>query len=235
VNDKGQVDPSQRDKATLPVTRGRHRRRLRLRFDGDSCALDRSGAVSCWGGSSWSHSINPPAKPTAPVGLERDVLEIASGPSAYERTSLCGVLRTGSVRCVGSIGEQAFVQRARSGEAEVPWPKLSDLAVGADYACGLQDDDRVACWGSQSDDKPVLGLLARSSYLAPMPLFDVPPAQSVHAGVAHTCIVTRGGARSASRNNRRARHGTRSRQSYLSGSVLSSPYWRAAACRARSR
>ena len=63
----------------------------------------------------------------------------------------------------------------------------TQLAVGADHACGLLENRSVECWGKNDDGE--LGDGTTVSSLVPVAVLGMSPAISIVAGFHHTCAL----------------------------------------------
>lgn len=95
---------------------------------GFTCAVQGDGKVSCWG-KLWDG--------TRVVAPElHDAIAVDA-----EDSSVCALRATGEVICWGSEDVWAGPQGAP------PQARFRQLSVGLDHACGVTEDDRIACWG----------------------------------------------------------------------------------------
>ena len=199
-----------------------------------TCALDGSGALTCWGGS-----INPgttgvsflgyPGQTTnigddeAPnsggvVDVGGVVIELATGA---EHT--CALLDTGNVRCwgVGSRGRLGYGNTDNIGDDEAPsaagdvpvGATMTHIATGWYHSCGVTDAGNVRCWGFNNSGQLGYGF---TSWIG-----DTEPASAggdvdlggdqivdVDCGRAHTCALTVNGEVRCWGDNSRGQIGT---------------------------
>lgn len=132
---------------------------------GISCAIDRAGAVSCWG--ALVNLVGPPAPPgthlvkPVPFALPGPAAEVAIG---WESVA-CARLVSGAVYCWGANDAGQLGDGTRNGRA-IPAPvtglpvnvRVQRLAAEGERVCALLADGRVFCWGKdlpKDDPRPV--------------------------------------------------------------------------------
>jgi alpha-tubulin suppressor-like RCC1 family protein len=113
------------------------------------CAVDHQGDVHCWGRNE--------------CRFARGETMLASGIAAYGGT-FCEVLEGSSVSCTG--------------DQRLEVPEASEVAVGAEHVCVLNDAGVVTCFGSDEYGQ-----------------LDAPDGEyvSIAAGEAHTCALAAAG------------------------------------------
>lgn len=89
-----------------------------------SCAVHRSGDVTCWG-------ENESGQARPPVGYFRFV------SAGGEHT--CGLRQSGHVQCWGSN---------EAGQISAPWGIFRAVSAGGRHTCGLHETGTVECWGA---------------------------------------------------------------------------------------
>jgi alpha-tubulin suppressor-like RCC1 family protein len=146
-----------------------------------TCALQRGGAVQCWGNaarftSPVGDAIQGSATPT-PIVLAAAIDEIIAGG-----TRTCVRDAKGAVACwdVGSRGPIATPVRL---------PPVRSLSVGERHACAVLSDGAVACWGENPN--AALGDGTRSDRQAPTRTMRISTATQVAVGISHTCALLR--------------------------------------------
>ncbi len=145
---------------------------------GGTCALLRSGDITCWGNQ--GAKTPAPTPVTAPV---RDVVEIEQG-SLWG----CAAQKSGHVTCWGFGYGTDYDKRSRS-MSPVVVPGVADalhVSVGTNHACVVRATGRVVCFGG-SDDQGI----SHSDGLKEIE--GVTGAIHVSAGMAHSCAATRSG------------------------------------------
>ncbi len=171
-----------------------------------TCALRRSGDVSCWGTplSALYTPCSPDKKNSScrlPPREERAALEAGRKPTnvpdlhgAVEISSTdnftCGRMPSGEIVCTGldtlsALGDARSEGRART--VHVPGiAHARRLAVGAWAACAVEDPGRVLCWGGG----PIVGQQSPST---PRPVEGIADAVDVAVSTLSACAVTRSG------------------------------------------
>lgn len=148
-----------------------------------ACATDTNGAVYCWGverygGSGDAATAMTPQRRAA--DLDEAVTTVAAGQDFN-----CVLTTEGEAHCWGwghhgGLGHGAFTH-ARAGVA-VQMPEgvtFTRLSAASNAACAIGSDERVYCWGRNTDAHPV-----------EVPLPDGVSAHSVAVGLQHTCAVS---------------------------------------------
>lgn len=134
---------------------------------GRPCGIDAEGAIRCWGsstgafppeelgpvtavslGETMSCGVGADANVTcwmaetneAFAGLDGEFTGLAASRRGHP---YCGLLLDGSVRCTRLAYPPSGV--------EAPAGAFTDVAVGAEHACGIRQDGFVACWGSNAE------------------------------------------------------------------------------------
>ena len=120
------------------------------------CALNPQGLPACWGTSG---AIRPPAEA---------FVQLAAGSGECT----CGLKQTGDVSCWGSVMSCQMVSRAPAGV------KLSALAVGDVFACGIGTGGLPMCWGMDPPTPPAEKLQSLS----------ISPRQVCGLRVDHTAV-----------------------------------------------
>jgi alpha-tubulin suppressor-like RCC1 family protein len=151
-----------------------------------SCAIDRAGALSCWGQRfDATGNVVVVADPT-PVSEATDWLAVATGSDAGKFFA-CGIRAPGDLYCWG-WGQGAA---GATDSEKVLAPRLvgdvhdyiSVSAYGA-HACALRAGGELRCWGSNGYGQ--LGDGTTTLHLAPAPV-SFAGFSSVSAGITQTC------------------------------------------------
>jgi alpha-tubulin suppressor-like RCC1 family protein len=136
------------------------------------------------------------ASPTPP----EPVPAVAAAPLAFRQmstgsTHACGLTTENRAYCwglnpYGQLGNASF----SGGETTTPVAAVSDrrfleVRVGVDYTCGLTTDNRIYCWGLNTEGQ--LGDGAGSQYsLGPVPLAGGRRYRLLRTGPGHGCAIT---------------------------------------------
>ncbi len=181
-----------------------------------SCARLTDGTVRCWGRNAWgilgqgiatSTQIGDDEAPSAypPIELAGEpVVSLSASP-----VSVCAVHADGALSCWGSSSVLGYpgvpVTRQTGGEAigdnETPASvghvdvggTVAQVAAGRYHTCVVLTDGGVKCWGAGGlvplgyGNNDVIGDDESPAMLEPLQLGG--PAESVHVGENHTCVV----------------------------------------------
>jgi alpha-tubulin suppressor-like RCC1 family protein len=155
--------------------------------DARTCAIDRTGAVTCWGRYDSGQNASAEVVSGIPEGATA---------AAYGLHHGCALTTTGSVRCWGSgpSGELG-VPAGAPGDGRVaglPEPAVA-VAVGEDHSCAVLAGGGVACWGLIDMGEVGDGTRTRRD-TATLVTGLAARAVSVAAGRAFTCALLEGGA-----------------------------------------
>lgn len=105
------------------------------------CAVERGGALWCWGGRAGDVTRSGGAAPARVVGVEH------ARAVAVSENQVCRVDADGRVRCFDGMGpfwrEVAGIERA------------IDVAVASDRGCALAEGGALACWQDGGPASPV--------------------------------------------------------------------------------
>ncbi|BDG01729.1 Ig-like domain-containing protein [Anaeromyxobacter oryzae] len=160
-----------------------------------ACAIDRDGAVSCWGdngsgqlGTAGAAAALSPV-PVSVYGLTEDVVQIDAGGG----DTTCARDAGGGISCWGAnahgqLGDPSNL--AASSDAAAPVAGLAnaiDLAVGPNHACAVLAEGTVRCWGSNASGQ--LGDGGTSDSATPVVAAGVTGARQVVVGETHSCAL----------------------------------------------
>ena len=169
-----------------------------------TCALHRTGAVSCWGdtgygqlGNGQSGYIYASAVPLAVVGVA-DATAIAT---IWEHS--CALHEGGTVSCWGKnirgqLGNGQSGDRVVS-SVPVRVAGITDataITAGFEHSCALHEGGTISCWGDN-----YLGQLGNGqsgenamSSVIPVQVADITNATAISIGGGHSCALHRTGA-----------------------------------------
>lgn len=102
------------------------------------CAIDDLGALHCW----YNKNHDPVHLPSLPKGGMRDV-DVYGVPKGY-LWRVCVVTEAGEPRCWLGLEDDPV----RSEDCLSPQGSFVQISAGLGQVCGLRDDGRIACWGS---------------------------------------------------------------------------------------
>jgi hypothetical protein len=134
-----------------------------------ACGQAAGGSWRCWG-ADVSH-VDATGSPTAaPQGWDPEIDGALSVGFGTRFTSFgCALAADGSVRCFGVLPWATDSSPVFPPEVVSNLPGITQLAVGADYACGVTTSGQVACWGNNE-----FGQLGVTPSTAPAPPTLVP-------------------------------------------------------------
>ena len=177
----------------------------------NSCALHRTGEVSCWGSNSFGElgngqSTGDPDDTSTDSAVPVKVLGI-SDATAIEVGGwhVCALHRTGEVSCWGRNRRDELGNGESPGErqlSDVPVKVLgiSDataIAAGGDHTCALHRDGTMSCWGSNSHGELGNGqstsnpLDTSADSPVPVKVLGISDATAITAGGSHSCALLR--------------------------------------------
>ncbi|MEM6532538.1 MAG: hypothetical protein AAF654_07935 [Myxococcota bacterium] len=172
---------------------------------GIRAVTESAGTLWCWGANRGGvlglpFDADPPDQDVVQVGTATDWTQISLGP---ERS--CGLRADGSAYCWGGSGntvngEPAAQLHTLNGE-RVPAPDApvavanpapwTSIAAGNGFACGLDSDGGLTCWGN--NDSGQLGGGVDSGERAPLtPIVDPMTWSDIDVGVAANCGIAAG-------------------------------------------
>jgi alpha-tubulin suppressor-like RCC1 family protein len=154
-----------------------------------SCAVDDSGAVTCWGANSSGELGNgtttPSLTPVPVTGLSSGVVELVAGNG-----HACARTTTDALYC---WGRNNFGQLGDGTTTNRTTPVLVGLAAerltaGSDHTCALTPARAAHCWGRNNFGQ--LGDGTTTNRTAPVAVTGLGlKVQSIDAGQFHTCAV----------------------------------------------
>jgi len=147
------------------------------------CALDKKGAVTCWGTGDWGPK-GAFAKPSV-----AGALSIVTGDR-----HACVITKDKHVQCwgqndAGQLGTKTDVDMHKSPVAVPGVAGVVSLVAGESSTCALLGDGSTKCWGSNGDGE--LGLGKKSSDERPTKAASLTEASQLCIGSSHSCALTR--------------------------------------------
>lgn len=157
------------------------------------CALDRDGAVYCWGsnaqGQLGSGSPDDAAEPTRVEGVPR-VRQIVAGWLHTCALTVGGEAYCWGANAAGQIGDGTTIEQRRPVRA-AHTGSFTQLAAGSSHTCGLAQNGRLWCWGSNAHGQ--LGSDIGAASPRPREVEAGVRFRTVVAGGVHTCGLTGAG------------------------------------------
>ena len=172
-----------------------------------TCALRRTGAVSCWGdtgngqlGNGQNGYIYASAVPLAVVGVV-DATAVATGGEHSGPEHSCALHEDGTVSCWGNngVGQLGNGQSGDSAVSSVPVrvagiTDATAIAAGAEHSCALREDGTISCWGANWYGQLGNGQSRENAMSSvPVQVKDITDATAITAGYKHSCALREGG------------------------------------------
>ena len=150
------------------------------------CALDKKGAVTCWGTGDWAAPKGGFAKPTSISGATH----LATGDR-----HACVVTKDKKVQCwgmndAGQLGTKPDTDRHVTPVTVPGVGTAVKLFAGESAMCALLADGSARCWGSNGEGE--LGLGKKSSDERPSRVASVPDIAGLCLATSHGCALTKG-------------------------------------------
>ncbi|HVM64702.1 MAG TPA: hypothetical protein VMU14_07565, partial [Acidimicrobiales bacterium] len=194
-NGYGQLGDGDQNDATAPVEVSGLRDAVTGLTAGEyhTCARLADATVQCWGldGTNAFGSYGSVLAPGDVPGLT-SVAAVRSG--GY---STCARRTDGTITCFGSnddgqLGDGTVDSRGTPLDVAGLTSPATDLAVGEDFACAVQGDGHVRCWGGNRYGQ--IGDGTRSVYDTPVQVQGLSgPASLVSTGYGFSCAALSGG------------------------------------------
>lgn len=148
------------------------------------CALDKKGAVSCWGTGDWQAPKGGFAKPP---------LSGATYLATGDRHA-CVVTKDKKVQCWGmnDAGQLGTKPDTELHKTPITVPGVSGavkLVAGEAAMCALLADGSARCWGANGEGE--LGLGKKSSDERPSKVGSIPDISGMCLATAHGCALTK--------------------------------------------
>lgn len=180
--------------------------------DGFACGITTAREAYCWGGGFFAGAVDG-----APQRWHSFASLTASMTLSINHRGdfACGLTGSGTAYCWGSnefgqLGSMAAADTCFQGGVEWPCSRVplavegdlvfTQLTAGRHHACGLTQNGRAYCWGS--NDWGQLGDSSTVSVSAPVAVSGGLTFTALSAGVDYTCGLTNGRAYCWGRNDR---------------------------------
>ena len=168
-----------------------------------TCALHRTGAVSCWGDTGQGQLGNGPSRyiyaspvPLAVVGIE-DGIDIATGGDHS-----CALREDGTISCwganrYGQLGNRQSADDSTNNRANSSVPvkvegitDATAIATGAEHSCALREDGTISCWGANRYGQLGNGRNGEdATSSAPVEVEGITDATAIATGAEHSCAL----------------------------------------------
>lgn len=165
----------------------------------NSCALQLTGSVSCWGNNEYGQlgngQFNRNSSGNSKVVGINDATSVSAG-SFYT----CAVRQDNSVSCWGAntSGQLGAGETEEVLSSQVP-VQVSGIAdaeavdLGFFHACALHKDNTVSCWGDNEYGQLGNSNVPQSQSPIPVKTEGITDATSISTGQFHTCAVHQNG------------------------------------------
>ncbi|MES1166010.1 MAG: RCC1 repeat-containing protein, partial [Verrucomicrobiota bacterium] len=152
-----------------------------------ACARLTDGSVDCWGSGPLGDGTATPALSPIPVtALGNAVAEISTGDGAGCARKTDGTLWCWGNNAFGVVGDGTTTDRLTPTRVATLGSSVTGVSVGDVFACAVQSDGGVWCWGT--NDHGQLGDGTTTSHDLPARVNGLPvPAVAVSANGRHTC------------------------------------------------
>ena len=149
------------------------------------CALDKKGAVTCWGTGEWAPPKGSFAKPAAISGATF----LATGDR-----HACVITKDKKVQCwgmndAGQLGTKPDTELHKTPVTVAGVTGAVRLVAGEAAMCALLADGSARCWGANAEGE--LGLGKSSSDERPTKVASLPDVSGMCLGTAHGCALTK--------------------------------------------
>ena len=149
------------------------------------CALDKKGAVTCWGTGEWAAPKGSFAKPASVSGA----VHLATGDR-----HACVVTKDKKVQCWGmnDAGQLGTKPDTELHKTPVTVPGVTSavrLVAGEAAMCALLADGSARCWGANTEGE--LGLGKKSNEERATKVASVPEIAGMCLATAHGCALTK--------------------------------------------
>ena len=164
-----------------------------------SCALRKSGAISCWGGN-WDGQLGNGNEaisvvPVQVVGIT-DATAIATG---YRYT--CALRQGGTISCWGRNhdGQLGNGQSGEDVQSSIPVQvtgitDATAITAGGEHSCALHQGGTISCWGDNYQGQLGNGESGYGTISSvPVKVPGITDATAITAGGIHTCALHQNG------------------------------------------
>lgn len=172
-----------------------------------NCALGNNGDVYCWGDNSVGQlglgSLTPASttKPTSPIVKPAGVTKFVNLISGSYHA--CAIADTGDTYCWGYNGSGQLGRGTTSTSESLPSAVLPtagvhflSLSAAWDHTCGIADNNKAYCWGSNMDGKlgnPALPFASLKPDLKVIEPGGVGNFIQIQVGYHHSCALADNG------------------------------------------
>jgi alpha-tubulin suppressor-like RCC1 family protein len=148
------------------------------------CALDKKGAVVCWGTGDWNAPKGSFSKPS---------IAGASYVATGDRHA-CVVTKDKRVQCwgmndLGQLGTKPDTEQHKSPVTVPGVTGVDRLVAGEAAMCAIHTDGTAHCWGANEEGE--LGLGKKSSNERPAKVAALAEVSSLCLATAHGCALTK--------------------------------------------
>ncbi len=172
--------------------------------DRNGCALLEGGSVKCWGDNEYAQVGDG----TTTTALEPKAVKNLSNVTQVATSSRhsCALLKDKTVKCWGANNKGQlgvaiadtpdFCSSVACSKAPVTvkgvggagvLSNVTQIALGAEYACALLGDGSIKCWGDGAAG--VLGNNSHATSAFPVEVSGISTARKLIAGVEHSCAL----------------------------------------------
>lgn len=178
-----------------------------------TCALDASGALSCWGDNRFGQLGDGTTEPHASPSIVKLPSVLRAAPGAGH---VCAQVVSGDVYCwgtsnygqSGNTAAQSLLPTKVEGLTE----PIDGLVAGAYHTCAKAASGALYCWGA--NDHGQIGNVSLATSSSPVRVPHIEAISRVVAGAEHTCVIDTKGAIICFGDNRYGQLGAGDTQSH---------------------
>jgi alpha-tubulin suppressor-like RCC1 family protein len=159
---------------------------------GSTCAIKSDGTLWCWGANDYGQLGNNDSSDSH-VPVAAHLTSVAS--VSIGDVNVCAIKTDGTLWCwgtgaYGALGNNATTDYPEPTQVDGSWlvVDVGDQGEGA-HACGIKADHTLWCWGTSSDNGPVLGIGTVRDTLVPVQVDGGGSWTDVATGPYATCGV----------------------------------------------